>query len=126
MTIKNVRETGQKRTKIVRITILEQDGTETVVNASESVHFIFGFAQADRDKPSNENPMEVMMTGDIEVLGEMFYQIGNANPELVHYCFRRDAEAVAEKIVKKMKESGTDPLDEVLKKMPVAGGGRAN
>ena len=128
MTIKAIKEVEQRKTKIARITILEQDGTETVINVSNAIHFIFGFAQADTTKPSPPEgcKMEVMASGSTEILGEIFYQIGNANPKLVHYCFSRDAEGLVNKIVEKAKASGVDPLTEALKKMPVAGDGRAN
>lgn len=117
MTIKNVRETGQKQTEIARITLLKRDGSETVINISESIHFIFGFAKSDPKQPSPDNDMEIMVAGNEEICGEMYFQMGKAYPPLVDYCVRRAKEKIARAVIAEINRSGIDPIGEALKKM---------
>ena len=117
MTIKNIRETGQRRTEITRITLLEKDGSETIINVSEAIHFIFGFAKSDPKKPSAENEMEIMVYGVEEILGEMYYQMGRQAPFLVNYCVGKAKENMAKVIVAEIKRSGIDPIGEAMKTM---------
>ena len=118
MTIKNVRETGQKRTEIARITLLERDGSETVINVSEAIHFIFGFAKSDPNKPSPDNDMEIMVYGNEEVCGEMYFQMGQAYPPLINYCVMKAKEKMARAVIAEIAKSGIDPIGEAMKTMP--------
>jgi len=103
---------------VTRITLLEADGSETVINVNDTIHFLLAFAKVDMEQPENNFPGEVLVQGNVEVVGEMYYQIGNENPDLIKHCVRRSTEAVARKIFAEIKKSGVDPIAEALKKMP--------
>jgi len=107
------------KTNVKRITLTEEDGSETVINVSDSLHFIFGFVNIDGEK----SPMEILVYGSPDVLGETYYQIGNHHPDLIKHCIRRSTELLAEKVMDEVKKSGVDPIGEALKKMPTPPGG---
>lgn len=111
------------KTEVTRITLTEKDGSETIINVTPEIHFLLGFVKTGENKV----PMEILVYGVPQVLGEIFYQMGNSHPELVKYCFRRDAEKVAAKIVEtiqKIEKSDVDPVAEALKKMPTPEDGK--
>lgn len=119
-TIKAEKVEGGKREKaseIKSITILEKDGSETVINITEDLHFIFGFTKVGKEG-GVDLPMELMIHGNADVIGEIFFQTGNAHPDLIRYCVKRSTEKTAHKIVEEIKKSGVDPIAEALKKMP--------
>jgi hypothetical protein len=108
------------RSGVTRITLLEADGSETVINITDAIHFFFAFAKVDVDgiKEGDGFPGEVLVNGNPNVLGEMYFQLGNQHPDLVLHCVRRSTEKIAHKIMEEIKKSGVDPIAEALKKMP--------
>jgi len=114
---KKVESKRGKPSEIKSITITEADGSETVINITDDLHFIFGFTKVGPDG-GVDVPMELLVHGSADVVGEIFFQAGNENPELVKHCVKRSTEKIAHKIMDEIKRSGVDPIGEVLKKMP--------
>jgi hypothetical protein len=112
-----VKQVGEVKTGLKRITLLSDDGSETVVNVSDSIHYLVAFAQVGPSKEEG-SPAEVLVKGDVEIVGELYYQIGKSHPDLVRHCVRRSTEKVAKSIIDEIKRSGVDPIGEALKKMP--------
>lgn len=107
----------QKKAWVTRITLLEDDGSETVINITDEIHFLFGFSKVSK-AGEPEIPMELIVVGDSGIIGEIYYQAGNLHPELIAHCVRRSTEAMARKVLAEIKRSGVDPIGEALKKMP--------
>lgn len=107
------------KTNVKRITLTEEDGSETVINVSDSLHFIFGFVNIDGEDP----PMEILAYGSQDVIGEIYYQLGENHPGLIKHCVRRSTERLAKKVMDEIGKSGIDPIGEALKKMPTPPGG---
>lgn len=110
-----------KESRIVRITLDESDGSQTVINISEDLHYLLGFTKVGKEE-GKEVPMEISVHGNQGVVGEIFFQIGEQHPELIHYCARRSAVELAKKAVEELKKSGVDPMAEFLKNAPTKGG----
>ncbi len=108
---------SSKASEIKSITILEKDGSETVINITEDLHFIFGFTKVGKEG-GVDLPMELIIHGNADIVGEIFFQAGNAHPELVRHCVRRSTEKIAHTIIDEIKKSDIDPIAEALKKMP--------
>lgn len=111
------------RSGVSRITLLEADGSETVININDTIHFFLAFAKVnvEETKEGSAFPGEVLVSGNVNVLGEMFFQLGNQHPDLVRHCVKRSAEAMIRKVSEEIKKSGIDPIEEALKKMPTPG-----
>jgi len=109
---------NDRPTELTRITLTEKNGTETIINVSDNLHFILGFAKSGEDPA----PMEILVCGDVDIVGEIYYQLGKNNPDLIKHCVRRATERTAKKVMDEIKKSGIDPIGEALKKMPVVGG----
>lgn len=109
--------TAEEKTGVVRITLTEADGSEKVLEVSEDLHFIFGFAKASPGTIS-QIPMEINVKGFGLIVAEIFYQIGEQHPQLVEHCVRR----LAQKVLEGLKAKGIDPGAEAFKNAPVVGG----
>ena len=109
-------QTGEAKTRLKRITLLEEDGSETVINVSDNVHYIVAFVNTD---PALKEgfPAEIMVGGEIDNVGELFFQLGNIHPDLIKHCVRRSTEKIANTVLAEIKRSGVDPIGEALKKM---------
>lgn len=103
-------------TGVTRITLLEADGSETVINVSEDLHFIFGFVKCGKEG-GVDVPAELIVKGDVGIVGELFFQAGNQHPELIAHYVRRSTEMMAKKVMEEIKRSGADPIGEALKKI---------
>jgi hypothetical protein len=56
---------SSSKADVVRITLTERDGRETVLNVTETLHYFLAFAVVDVDsKERQESPMELMVKGD--------------------------------------------------------------
>jgi hypothetical protein len=108
------------RSGATRISILEADGSETVINLTDSIHYFLAFAKVNVEdvKEGAGFPGEVLVGGSVPVLGEMYFQLGEQHPELIAHCVKRSTEKIARKIFEEVKKSGIDPIAEALKKMP--------
>jgi len=108
---------NNRPTELTRITLTEKNGTETVIDLDDTLHYIFTFTRA----KANEDrfvPMEIIITGNVDVCGEMFYQLGEAHPSLIEHCAKR----AFLKSLAMLKAKGIDPDGEAFKKAPVDGG----
>ena len=112
--------TAEEKTDVARIVLIERDGSETIINVTEDVHFIFGYAKASPGTIS-QIPMEISVKGVGIVVAEIFYQIGEQHPLFVAYCVSRESQKVLEKVTEDMKAQGTDPLSEILKNLTPRG-----
>ena len=99
-------------TNITRITLLEDDGSETIINVTDKIHFLFSYAQVDRKLTGVGQPMEILIKGDPEVCGEMFYQMGRNHPRFIAY--------VALKALERQSKDMT--LDKILRDVEPQGG----
>jgi hypothetical protein len=112
-----VEKIAERETNVVRITLTEADGSETVINVDEDVHYIFAFVKVSL-KRGVEVPLETFIKGNTNVCGEMFYQIGEAHPEIIRHCRKR----AIEKGLKELRAAGIDPDAEAFKNTPAVGG----
>ena len=114
-----VRKVGEKSiTGVKRIILIEDDGSETVINVSDAIHYIIAFAKADPEKPEEGVAAEILVKGNGGIVAEMFYQVGEGHPDFIKHCIRRSTEKIAEVVMSEIKKSGVDPVVEALKKMP--------
>lgn len=104
-------------TGVIRITLLEEDGSEKVLDITEDLHFIFAFVKVS-EKRGVEIPLETLIKGNTNVCGELFYQIGEAHPEIIRHCRKR----AIEKGLKQFRAAGIDPGAEAFQNAPVVGG----
>jgi hypothetical protein len=104
-------------TGVTRITLLEEDGSEKVLDITEDLNFIFAFVTAGPDGGKGL-PLEFLVKGNENIVGEFFYQIGVTHPEIIRYCRKR----AIEKALKELRAKGIDPGAEAFKNAPVAGG----
>jgi hypothetical protein len=110
---------NDRKAELVKIVLYEKDGTETVIDLDEHLHYIFSFTKT-KSKEDGERfvPMEIIIRGNVDIVGEMFYQLGERNPSLIEHCARR---AFA-KSLEMLKAKGVDPTEEAFKIVPVVGG----
>ncbi|MGB7632032.1 MAG: hypothetical protein WBM29_13270 [Candidatus Deferrimicrobium sp.] len=104
-------------TGVTRITLLEEDGSEKVLDITEDRHFIFAFVKVSL-KRGVEIPAETLIKGNENVCGELFYQIGLAHPEIIQHCRKR----AIEKGLKKLRAAGIDLGAETFENTPAVGG----
>ncbi len=117
METSNTQKIGERKTNITRITLLEEDGSETIINVTEDLHYFFGFMKVSKEGGVGV-PMELLIKGDVGVCSEMFYQLGEAHPALVNYCAKKAAKKIIGIVADEMKKQGKNPMDEILKNMP--------
>ena len=86
-------------------------------NLDDNLHHIFTFTKA-KAKEDRFVPMEILIKGNVDVCGEMFYQLGEAHPSLIEHCARR----AFQKSLEMQKAKGIDPVAEAFKNLPVVGG----
>jgi len=103
-TIKVTASSESKKTGIKRITILEEDDSETIINVSDDLHFFLGYIKVGKDG-GNSVPAEWIVKGDNDLIGELYYQMGEEHPDLLDICARR----VMEKTWACLKARGIDP-----------------
>ncbi len=108
---------NDRPTELTRITLTEKDGTETVIDLDDNLHYIFTFTRV-KAKEDRFVPLEIIIKGNVDVCGEMFYQLGEAHPSLIEHCAKR---ALA-KTLEQLKALGVDPGEEAFRNAPVAGG----
>jgi hypothetical protein len=108
---------SEKPVDIVRITLTNSDGTAQEINLTDDLHFILGFVRVGPEG-GPDVPVETLIRGSINVVGEIYYQAGNSHPGLVAHCVRRDFEKTLERLTAK----GIDPIDEAFRLLPVVGG----
>lgn len=104
-------------TDLTRITLTEKDGSETIIHLDEDLHYFFVFTKADQKK-GGYVPVEILIKGDVDVVSEMFYQLGETHPSLIEHCAKR----ALVKTLEQLKAKGVDPGAEAFKNAPVAGG----
>ena len=104
-------------TGVTRITLLEEDGSEKILDITEDLHFIFAFVKVS-EKIGDEVPLEIFVKGNTNVCGELFYRVGVAHPEIIQYCRKRAIEAALEDL----RAKGIDLGAEAFKNAPVVGG----
>jgi hypothetical protein len=104
-------------TGVTRITLLEEDGSEKVLDITEDLHFIFAFVKVS-EKRGVEIPLETLIKGSTNVCGELFYQIGEAHPEFIRHCRKR----AIERALEELRAAGIDPDAEAFKNTPAVGG----
>jgi hypothetical protein len=108
---------NERPTDLIRITLTEKDGSETIIHLDEDLHYFFVFSKAD-PKKDRYVPLEILIKGDVDVVSEMFYQLGEAHPSLIEHCAKR---ALA-KTLEQLKAKSVDPGEEAFKVAPVVGG----
>lgn len=104
-------------TGVTRITLLEEDGSEKVLDITEDLHFIFAFVKVS-EKRGVEIPLETLIKGSTNVCGEILYQILESHRPLIEHCRKR----AIEKGLKELKAKGIDLAAEAFKNAPVVGG----
>jgi hypothetical protein len=104
-------------TGVVRITLTEADGSETIINVDEDVHYIFTFVRVSKER-GVEIPAEILIKGSTNVCGELFYRIGIAHPQIIQHCRKR----AIEKALEQLRAKGIDLGAEAFKNAPVVGG----
>lgn len=110
-------KTIDRPTGIVRIILVEVDGTEQVLEIDEDVHYILGFSKVGPNGGKNL-PMEIIVKGSTSVVGEIFFRLGEAYPELLDICARK----VMAKTAERLRARGIDPgLEEFKRARPVGG-----
>ena len=108
---------NDRPTELTRITLTEKDGTETVIDLDDNLHYLFTFTRA-KAKEDRFVPLEIIIKGNVDVCGEMFYQLGEAHPSLIEHCAKR----AFQKSLAMLKAKGVDPIEEAFKNAPVVGG----
>ncbi len=99
----------KKKTNITRITLLEANGGETVINVTEDLHYIIAFTKVPPEGGKGL-PLEILVKGTVRVCGELFYRIGENHPELITFCAMRSIE-----------QNEDEMLSAILRDAPVAG-----
>jgi hypothetical protein len=99
----------EKKINITRITLLEADGAETVINVTEDLHYLFAFTKVP-EGGGKGLPLEILVKGTVRVCGELFYRIGENHPDLITFCAMRSIE-----------QNKDEMLSAILRDAPVAG-----
>lgn len=85
-------------TGLTRITLHEEDGTKTEINLDEGLHYFFVFSKAEDSKEGRFTPVEILIKGDLDIVSEMFYQLGETHPSLIEHCAKRAFEKIVEQL----------------------------
>jgi len=110
---------NDRKAELVKIVLYEKDGTQTVIDLDDTLHYIFSFTKTKSNGDEDRFvPMEIIIKGNVDVCGEMFYQLGEAHPSLIEHCAKR----AFQKSLEMLKAKGIDPVEEAFKIVPVVGG----
>ena len=80
-----------KKSNVIRITLTQRDGGETVINVTKDLHYILAFIEVP-EGGGKGLPLEILVKGTVRVCGELFYRIGENHPELITFCAIRSLE----------------------------------
>jgi len=108
---------NDRKAELTKIILYEKDGRETVIDLDDNLHYIFTFTRA-KAKGDRYVPLEIIIKGNVDIVGEMFYQVGEAHPSLIEHCAKR----AFQKSLEQLKAKGIDPGEEAFKIAPVVGG----
>jgi len=108
---------NDRKAELAKIILYEKDGRETVIDLDDNLHYIFTFTRT-KAKEDRFVPMEILIKGDVDVVGEMFHQVGEAHQSLIEHCAKR----AFKKSLEMLKAKGCDPEAEAFKIAPVVGG----
>jgi hypothetical protein len=108
---------NDRKAELTKIVLYEKDGTQTVIDLDEDLHYIFTFTKA-KVKGDGFAPMEIIIKGSVDIVGEMFYVIGEAHPSLIEHCAKR----AFQKSLEMLKARGIDPIEEAFKNARPVGG----
>jgi len=108
---------NDRKAELVKIVLYEKDGTQTEIDLDDNLHYIFTFTRA-KAKEDRFVPLEIIIKGNVDVCGEMFYQLGESHPSLIEHCAKR----AFQKSLEMLKAKGVDPIEEAFKIVPVVGG----
>jgi hypothetical protein len=117
MRASDYKKINDRKAELVKIVLYEKDGTQTVIDLDDTLHYIFTFTRT-KAKGDRFVPMEILIKGDVDVVGEMFHQVGEAHPSLIEHCAKR----AFQKSLEMLKARGIDPEEEAFKVAPVVGG----
>lgn len=108
---------NDRKAELTRVVLYEKDGTETVIDLDDNIHYIFTFTRI-KAKEDRFVPMEIIIKGNVDVASEMFYQLGEAHPSLIEHCAKR----AFQKSLAMLKAKGIDPEEEAFKNARPVGG----
>jgi hypothetical protein len=117
MRASDYKQLNDRKAELVKIVLYEKDGTQTVIDLDDNLHYIFTFTKA-KAKEDRFVPLEIIIKGNVDVCCEMFYQLGEAHPSLIEHCAKR----AFQKSLEMLKAKGIDPEEEAFKVAPVVGG----
>jgi hypothetical protein len=100
----NFKRLTDRPTDLTRITLTTKDGAEQIVEIDDDLHYILAFVRTGAGG-GKDVPAEILVKGSTTVIGEIFFRLGEAHPELLDHCARR----VMEKTRARLKARGIDP-----------------